>query len=367
MLVNAIFFMSVVADLLKTVKEFLQAHTWLAYPLSVSGVAVLLTYACYLFYQRIHPQLLKRKYVVASSLLEAIHWPFVVFIWVKTVSDIIDVFSAKIDDTFVHLIWKLRDIGFILLLAWVSVRFIKLFEEQLLLGHLAKKRPDETTVRATGKLLRVGAVIVVVLFILPLLGINVSGVVAFGGGSAIVLGIGAQQIFANYFGGLVIYADRHFKVGDWISSPDKEIEGQVEYIGWRATQIRTFDQKVCYVPNAVLSSVIVVNSSRMKNRCIREMIGIRYVDVAVLDKITQELRTMLQAHPGIDQRRLLLAHFAEFGPGSLKISIYAFTKTIDRKVYYDVQQDIFLKVIQIIERNGAALALPLMPYVQSSI
>ncbi len=340
-------------------KVLLKAHTWSIHLLSVSSIAIFLTYTCYLFYQKIHPRLTKR-YFITSALLEAIHWPLIVFIWVKAAASVVNIFTSKMDDALVHLVWKLRNVGLALLFAWVFVRFIKLFEEQLLLGHLAKKRPDKTTVQATGKLLRVGIIIIVILFVLPLLGINVSGIVAFGGGSAIILGIGAQQIFANYFGGLVLYADRNFKVGDWISSPDKAIEGQVEDIGWRATQIRTFDQKVCYVPNAVLSSIIVVNSSRMKNRCIKEMVGIRNTDAAVLDKITQEIRTMLHAHPGIDQRKLLLAHFTEFGPSSLKINIHAFTKTADRETYYNVQQDIFLKIIQIIEQNGAALAFPLI-------
>lgn len=342
----------------ESIKAFLQTHTWLIHLLSVSGIAILLTYVCYLFYQRIHPIIARKKYFITSTLLEAIHWPLVVFIWVKTTSSVIDVFTLEMDEAVVHLVWRLRYIGLILLLVWVFMRFIRRIEEQLLLGHLTKKRPDETTVQATGKLLRVVAIIIVMLSSLPVLGIPVSGIVAFSGGSAIVVGIGAQQILANYFGGLVIYADRHFKVGDWISSPDKEIEGQVEYIGWRATQLRTFDQKVCYVPNAALSSIIVVNASRMKNRCIKATLGIRHRDAALLDKITQETRTMLQEYPGIDQRRLLLAHFTEIGSSSLKISIYAFTKTIDRKTYHDVQQDIFLNIIQIIEHNGAALASP---------
>ncbi|MHA7877828.1 MAG: mechanosensitive ion channel family protein [Bacteroidota bacterium] len=340
---------------------FLQAHTWLLQLLPILGMAAFFTYTCYLFYQRIHPNLVRKRYFITSALLKAISWPSVVFIWVRAVASVINVFSSKIDDTLISLMWRLHDIGLILLLAWMFVRFIRLFEEQLLLGHLAKKRPDATTVQATGKFLRVGAVVIVILFILPLLGLNISGIVAFGGGSALVLGIGAQQIFADYFGGLVIYADRNFKVGDWIYAPDKNIEGQVEYIGWRATQIRTFDQKTCYVPNAILAFSIVVNSSRMRNRCIKEEIGIRHTDVAVLNQVTQEIRTMLQAHTGIDQRRILLAHFTAFGPTSLKISIYAFTKTIDRKTYHDVQQDVFLKVIQIIEQNGAALAFPIVP------
>ena len=226
------------------------------------------------------------------------------------------------------------------------------------MGNLTKKYPDETTVLAVGKLLRVCAMIIAILSLLPLLGINISGIVAFGGGSAIILGIGAQQIFANYFGGLMIYVNRHFKVGDWVISPEKSIEGQVEHIGWSSTQIRTFDQKVCYVPNAVLSSVIVINASRMKSRCIRETVGIRHSDAAVIDKIIQEIRVMLQAHVGIDQRRLSLVHFTGLGSFSLKVSICAFTKTIDRKTYYDVQQDIFLNIVKLIEQNGAALAAP---------
>ena len=343
---------------IENLKILLYAHTWLVHLCSVSGIAILLTYTCYLFYQKIHPRLTQKEYFITNALLEAIYGPLVVFIWVKAITSIIDVFTARMEDTFVHLVWKLREAGLLLLLAWVFIRFIRLFEEQLLLGHLAKKHPDETTVQAIGKLLRVCAIIIVILFILPLLGINISGILAFGGGSAIVLGIGAQQIFANYFGGLVIYADRQFKVGDWISSPDKIIEGQVEAICWRATQIRTFDQKVCYVPNAVLASSIVVNSSRMKNRCINEMIGIRYSDAAIIDKITQDIYNMLRTHPGIDQRKLLLSHFTEFGASSLKINIYAFTKTTDRKTYHDVQQEIFLKIIQIIEHNGTTLALP---------
>lgn len=235
---------------IENIKVLLKAHISLIDPFSGSSIAIFFNYACYLFYQKIHPRLTKR-YFITSALLEAIHWLLAVFIWVQAVAFVVNVFTSKMDDALVHLIWKLRDIGLTLLFAWIFVRFIKLFEEQLLLGHLAKKYPDKTTVQAIGKLLRVGAIIIVVPSILTLLGINVSGIVAFGGGSAIILGIGAQQIFTNYFGGLVIYADRNIKVGDWISSPDKDIEGQVEDIGWRATQLRTFDQKVCYLPNAV--------------------------------------------------------------------------------------------------------------------
>lgn len=344
---------------LENLQAFLQEHTWLIRPLAVSGSTVLLTYIIHLFYQKLHPRLMKNGRFVIAALLEAIQWPLIVFIWGAAIASILNVFIPKINDqALVRFIPRLYEVGLILLIAWIFMRFIRLFEEQFLLGNLSKKRPDQTTVYATGRLLRLLGILLVVLFILPVLGIPISGIVAFGGGSAIVVGIGAQQILANYFSGLVIYSEGHFRVGDWVYSPDKEIEGTVEYIGWRATQIRTFDKRPLYVPNSAFSSITVVNATRMTNRRIKETIGIRFADAHVLDAITKDIRSMLQTHPEIDRRQIILVHFTEFGPYALNLNVYTFTKTRDWKGYRDVQQDVFLKIIQIIEQHGAELALP---------
>ncbi len=62
---------------------------------------------------------------------------------------------------------------------------------------------------------------------------------AFGSASTVVGGIAARDLLANFFGGFTIFMDRPFSVGDWIRSPDKNIEGTVENIGWRRTKIIT--------------------------------------------------------------------------------------------------------------------------------
>lgn len=340
---------------LEVMQQFLQIHRWLIRPAALLGTAILLTYLVYIFYQRIQPKLIRNKNFMISALVEAIQWPLVVAIWGEVIISILPVFIPKLDSV-LPFIPKLREVGFTLLFAWIFVRFIRIFEEQLLLGHFSKKHLDETTVQAVSKLLHVLAAVMVILFTLPVVGIPISGIVAFGGGSAIVVGIGAQQILANYFGGLIIYSERHFKVGDWIYSPDKEIEGTVEYIGWRATQLRTFDKRPLFVPNAAFSSIIVVNASRMTNRRIKEVISLRHTDAQVLDAITKDVRSMLKEHPDIDQRQIILVHFTHFGNYSLDLNIYTFTRTRDWQGYLDVQQDVFLKIIQIIEQRGAALA-----------
>ena len=156
----------------------------------------------------------------------------------------------------------------------------------------------------------------------------------------------------------MIYLDRPFSVGDWISSPDREIEGYVESIGWRLTRIRSFSKRPIYVPNGLFSTIAVVNSSRMSNRQIKTRVGIRYDDASKMSIIVAEVEEMIRNHPAIDTSKLLMVGFDEFGPSSLNFLIYCFTKTILRADYMREQQDIYLKTIEIIEKHGAQCAFP---------
>jgi len=99
---------------------------------------------------------------------------------------------------------------------------------------------------------------------------------------------------------------------------------------------------------------MVINASSVGNFRIQEVMTVRYVDTDILDKIIREARAVLQEHSGIDQQRPILVHFTAFGPSGLKLSIDAFTMTSDRKIYRDVQQDVCLKMLQLMAHNGSA-------------
>ena len=165
-------------------------------------------------------------------------------------------------------------------------------------------------------------------------------------------------MLANFFGGLTIYLDRPFVVGEWIRSPDKDIEGTVEYIGWRHTRVRAFNKNPIYVPNALFTNIVVENPTRMTNRRIKEIIGIRYDDLAQMAPIVADVRAMLQSHPEIDTGQTLIVNFNTFGPSSLDILIYTFTKTKEWVRYHEVKQDVLLKIADIIDRHGAEIAFP---------
>ena len=211
---------------------------------------------------------------------------------------------------------------------------------------------------ALGKLVRSAIIIVSALMVLQNLGYSISGVLAFGGIGGIAVGFAAKDLLANFFGGLMVYLDRPFSVGDWVRSPDKNIEGTVENIGWRQTRIRTFDQRPLYVPNATFSQISVENPSRMLNRRIYETIGVRYEDAAVLPDIIRQVRAMLEDHTDIDLGKTLIVNFNQYNASSLDFFVYTFTKTTNWVEYHAIKQDVLLKILDIIHGLGADVAFP---------
>ena len=110
----------------------------------------------------------------------------------------------------------------------------------------------------------------------------------------------------------MIYFDRPFREGEFIKSPDRNIEGIVESIGWRLTVVRTFSKNVLYIPNSVFSSIVVENATRMTNRRINEIIGIKYSDFSNMPKIVDAVRELLNNHQDIDQSIKPVVYFNKF-------------------------------------------------------
>ncbi|MBT6351941.1 mechanosensitive ion channel family protein [Luminiphilus sp.] len=254
---------------------------------------------------------------------------------------------------------RLSDTAILSLVGWLAHRLSRGIEEELLSEHRgALESGERATINAVARLSRIVIWAIAGIMILQSLGVSVSGLLAFGGVGGIAVGFAAKDLLANFLGGLSIFLDRPFAVGDWIRSPDREVEGTVENVGWRITRIRTFDQRPLYVPNSVFSTVAIENPSRMRNRRIYETIGVRYSDSAVMAEIVSEVEAMLRGHGEIDQSRTLIVNFVSFGSSSLDFFIYTFTRTTDWVTYHGVKQEILLNILEIIERMGADIAFP---------
>jgi MscS family membrane protein len=281
--------------------------------------------------------------------------PLSAIIWITGIAFASEIVHKATGAVILEAFLPLRDAIIIASLAWFLVLTIQQAEKSY---QASEKEVDPTTLDALSKLARISVAITAVLMILQTLGFSISGVLAFGGVGGIAIGFAAKDLLSNFFGGLFIYMDRPFAVGDWVRSPDREIEGVVEKIGWRVTVIRTFDKRPLYIPNGVFSQVAVENPSRMQNRRIKETIGIRYDDASKMGTITKQVEEMLRGHPEIDTNNTLMVNFNSFAPSSLDFFIYTFTKTKNWEKYHTIKQDILLKILKIIIENGAEPAFP---------
>ncbi|MGB0514626.1 MAG: mechanosensitive ion channel family protein [Wenzhouxiangellaceae bacterium] len=248
---------------------------------------------------------------------------------------------------------------FVVTVTWFAFRLAVGFERAFVHDRQIRNQDfDVTTVSVLGRIVRIAVMVTSVLTILSILEIPISGLLAAGGVGGIAIGLAARDLLANFFGGFMVFMDRPFSVGDWVRSPDRDIEGVVRKIGWRVTTIVKFDRRPMYVPNATFTTITVENPSRMTHRRIFEHIGVRYDDFSVVRDLVKDIRSMLKEHPEIASEETMIVNFDRYNASSLDIMVYCFTRTIVWIEYHGVREDVLLKIGEIIEARGAQIAFP---------
>jgi len=346
-------------DFLATLDLHPDTTNWVLQAFVVVFLALLIDFVQKRVLARVYRRAEETDNLWDDALVGALRRPLTLLIWVVGITFAAEIVGSKTDVELLNAVRPIRDIGVIAAIAWFLIRLVRRIESNVIASHAQDEKPyDRTTVDAIGKLTRVSVLITAGLVMLQTLGFSISGVLAFGGIGGIAIGFAAKDLLANFFGGLMIYLDRPFAVGDWIRSPDRDIEGTVEEIGWRLTRIRSFDKRPIYVPNATFTSIAVVNPSRMTNRRIYETIGLRYDDIGVMDAVVQDVRAMLVAHPEIDTTQTMIVNFNQFGASSIDFFVYTFTKTTQWVRYHEIKHDVLLKISDIIANHGAEIAFP---------
>lgn len=337
----------------------LLAEPWLPQALLAILATVVLSFVADRLLIRLTRTVTKTPNAWDDILLNAANRPLPALIWVVGLAFAAGIVRPHADTPLFDMVVPLRDIAVMACLAWFLFRIIRLAGDHYVALRVREgEEVDRTTVDALSKLGRLTILLTAGLVTLQTLGFSVSGVLAAGGIGGIAIGFAAKDLLANFFGGLTIYLDRPFSVGEWIRSPDKQIEGTVEAISWRHTRIRAFNKNPIYVPNALFTTIIVENPSRMSNRRIKETIGIRYADIGKMASIVADVKAMLQNHPEIDTTQTLIVNFNAFADSSINFLIYTFTKTTQWVHYHGVKQDVLLQVADIIARHGAEIAFP---------
>ena len=188
-------------------------------------------------------------------------------------------------------------------------------------------------------------------------GVNVTALIASLGLGGLAFALAAKDAASNLFGSIALLMDKSIKVGEWVKIGS--VEGVVEDVGMRTTKIRSFQKSLITVPNQVVANSPIENFSRRGIRRIKMRIGLTYDTTSEqIESITQDIRGMLKAHPGISQRDTTLVNFDTFGDSALSIFIYTFTHTAAWDRYLETLEDINIKIMHIVEKNRSSFAFP---------
>ena len=293
------------------------------------------------------------KTQIDDYFVDALSAPLKVLVWYGWIY--FSILQLRADFPALGQIAEYIDIIPIIILAWGILRLISSIEKVML---EREAKVDKDSIRLFTRLIKISFVFVFVLGFAQYFGYSVSSILTLGGVGGIVVGFAAKDMLANVFGGLMIQMDKPFSTGDWIRTTDKSIEGVVEKIGWRMTRLRTFNKNPVYVPNGIFATIPIETPSRMTNRQIHAIIGIRYDDIAQMQSIIEKVEKLLADHEHIDHEEPCRVYFDLFNASSLDFVIWAFSSVTDSSEFKKIKGKLLLDVADIIANHGAEMAYP---------
>lgn len=207
------------------------------------------------------------------------------------------------------------------------------------------------------KLAKAFTILMVAVAILQEWGINVSALLASLGLLGLAVSLAAKDTLENIISGFVLLLDKPILSGE--TGEIAGVQGTVEEIGLRSTKIRTFDKTLVSIPNKEVVNQNINNWSRRDKRRVRTYIGLVYSTTREqMENILKDIRDMLASHPRVAKDEKFYVYFEVFGDNSLNILLQYYTDTSDYAEYLKIVEDVNLKIMEIVERNGSSFAFP---------
>ncbi len=341
-------------------KELLATHgVWLLEVSIGIGIILVLSLALKKTVSIIHEKVSTRNGFWKKRIHRILHMPLQIAIWGFGLAFVLDVIATHFGLTaLTKYLAPLRVAFIVACFGWVGLRWVKEGFK-----HLSDKSEKygvaPGTIYALSKLSSFLVLILVMMIIFRVFGLDIAPLMAFGGIGAAGFAFAAKDIISNFFGGVMLHFTRIFSIGDEVVIPSKEgFEGVVKEIGWYATMIEDYYRRPVYFPNALFSNSQVINESRRSHRRIKETLSIRYEDMPNLEKIIDEIREKIAAHPSVDSKQSFSVSFSGFGQYGLNIFIYILVFRVGYIKFLSIKQELFITIQEIMSKYGAEFCFP---------
>lgn len=298
-----------------------------------------------------------------ASFFRALYVPLSFYIWVFALFSVVYILDREFDKAHLlgYTVYQSMILIGILTVGWFLFRWKRFAIDTMNVKKSWEKVGlDPTRVDAIDKIITIVIFFIILAWLFEATGKGMGTILTIGGISAAAIGFAAKDLIANFFGGLLIYTNTPFKVGDYIKIPGKDVIGNVEEIGWYMTRVIDLEKLPVYIPNSMFSQFLVVNLSKRTHRRIHETIGLRYQDFSAVKKIVAEFQEILDTHPNLVDDFPKFAAFSAFGDSSLNLTVMAYSNEISGDSHRRITQELLFKLHDIVEKHQADFAYPSM-------
>lgn len=245
----------------------------------------------------------------------------------------------------------------VLNITWFLVRFVNAVIEE----YLVPKIEDKSTKYLDNTLMPIirrsilGLIWAVgVMMALRNVGVDVGALIAGLGIGGLAFALAAQDTIKNIFGGITIFTDRPFRIGDRVKVDG--FDGFVEDIGIRSTRLRTLEKRVVTIPNYKIVEASIENVTGEQMRRVLMNIGLTYTTTPEqMEQAITILKNMPKTHKDIDTKELV-AVFSDFSAYSLDIKfIYWIKKSGD---IMEVPSSVNFDILKQFKAAGLNFAYP---------
>ncbi len=224
------------------------------------------------------------------------------------------------------------------------------------IAHKTDSTLDDQLVPLLRKALKTFVVIIGTLFILDNLEVPILPLLTGLSIGGLAFALAAQDTIKNFFGSIMIFIDKPFQVGDWVTTGD--IDGTVEEVGFRSSRIRTFRNSLVYVPNGKLADSTIDNHGLRKYRRFYTQIAINYDTPPELIKVfVSGLRKIVQEHPNTRKDNYHI-YFNDMAASSLNIMFYIFFEVPSWAKELEARHEVLLEIMNLAKELGINFAFP---------
>ncbi|MCE3254640.1 MAG: mechanosensitive ion channel protein MscS [Rickettsiaceae bacterium] len=247
---------------------------------------------------------------------------------------------------------------YIISIVWLFIKIVNSFSEVL---HDRFIREDKFSAAAMIPLFRklgnVFIIVIALLFCLQNWHVDIGSLLAALGVGGIAVALASQKSFENVFGGIVLSIDQPIRVGDF--GKFGEVVGTVEDIGLRSVRIRTLSRTLVTFPNSQFSSMEIESYTVRDKILFSKTIGLRHdTNSDQIRQILEQLKTMFKNDKMLIDLGTIPVRLVDFKSDSIDLEFFFYVNTSDWNEYLAVQQDLLLKIKEIVENCGSALSIP---------